>query len=74
MIEADVCVSCVCKRGDRGNCYADVVSGEPPHRDVCLNARQRALGMTPCISWARARCWNSICKLSSFTTNRKVEP
>jgi hypothetical protein len=53
MIEADVCVSCVCKRGDRGNCYADVVSGEPPHRDVCLNARQRALGMTPCVSWAR---------------------
>ena len=33
--------------------YVDVVSGEPLHRDVCLNARQRAIGMTPCVSWAR---------------------
>lgn len=53
MIEADVFVSYECKRGECGNCYAGVVSGEPLHRDVCLNAQQRAVGMTPCVSWAR---------------------
>lgn len=53
MIEADVFVSYECKRGECGNCYAGVVSGEPLHRDVCLNAQQRAMGMTPCVSWAR---------------------
>lgn len=53
MIEADVFVSYECKRGECGNCYAGVVSGEPLHRDVCLNARQRTIGMTPCVSWAR---------------------
>lgn len=53
MIEADVFVSYECKRGECGNCYAGVVSGEPLHRDVCLNAQQRAIGMTPCVSCAR---------------------
>ena len=53
MIAADAFVSYECKRGECGNCYAGVVSGEPLHRDVCLNAQQRAIGMTPCVSWAR---------------------
>jgi vanillate O-demethylase ferredoxin subunit len=54
LIEADVLVSYECKRGECGSCYASVVSGEADHRDVCLSPRQRALGMTPCVSWARS--------------------
>lgn len=52
MIAADVFVSYECRRGECGNCYAGVLSGEPVHRDVCLTGRQRAQGMTTCVSWA----------------------
>lgn len=52
MIDADVFVSYECRRGECGNCYAGVLSGEPVHRDVCLTAPQRAHGMTTCVSWA----------------------
>jgi vanillate O-demethylase ferredoxin subunit len=52
MIAADVFVSYECRRGECGNCYAGVLSGEPVHRDVCLTAPQRAQGMTTCVSWA----------------------
>lgn len=53
MIDAEVFVSYDCQRGECGNCYAGVVAGEPLHRDLCLSAKQRAQGMTPCVSWAR---------------------
>ena len=52
MIAADVFVSYECRRGECGNCYASVLSGEPVHRDVCLTGPQRAQGMTTCVSWA----------------------
>jgi ferredoxin-NADP reductase len=52
MIAADAFVSYDCKRGECGNCFAQVLSGEPVHRDVCLTPQQRAEGMTPCVSWA----------------------
>jgi vanillate O-demethylase ferredoxin subunit len=52
MIAADAFVSYDCKRGECGNCFAQVLSGEPVHRDVCLTPQQRAVGMTPCVSWA----------------------
>jgi len=53
MIDAEVLVSYECKRGECGNCYAGVLSGEPVHRDICLSPQQRAQGMTPCVSWCR---------------------
>lgn len=53
MIAADAFVSYECKRGECGNCFAQVVSGEPLHRDVCLTPQQRSQGMTTCVSWAR---------------------
>lgn len=52
MIAADVFVSYDCKRGECGNCYTTVLSGEPLHRDVCLTSKQRSQGMTTCVSWA----------------------
>lgn len=52
MISADAFVSYDCKRGECGNCYAAVISGQPIHRDICLTAAQRAVGMTTCVSWA----------------------
>lgn len=53
MIAADAFVSYDCKRGECGNCFAQVLSGEPVHRDVCLTPQQRVQGMTPCVSWAK---------------------
>lgn len=52
MIAADAFVAYECKRGECGNCYAQVITGEPIHRDICLTAAQRARGMTTCVSWA----------------------
>ncbi|NNG21611.1 PDR/VanB family oxidoreductase [Telluria aromaticivorans] len=52
MIAADAFVSYDCKRGECGNCFAQVVSGTPVHRDVCLTPEQRLQGMTTCVSWA----------------------
>ncbi|RZA34717.1 MAG: oxidoreductase [Lysobacteraceae bacterium] len=52
MIAADAFVSYDCKRGECGNCFAEVVSGTPIHRDVCLTPQQRRQGMTTCVSWA----------------------
>ncbi|MBP0598737.1 oxidoreductase [Herbaspirillum sp. LeCh32-8] len=52
LIAADVFVSYECKRGECGSCYAQVVEGEPLHRDVCLTPAMRAQGMCTCVSWA----------------------
>ncbi|MBZ2209570.1 PDR/VanB family oxidoreductase [Massilia soli] len=52
MIAADAFVSFDCKRGECGHCFANVVAGEPIHRDACLTPGQRAQGMTTCVSWA----------------------
>jgi ferredoxin-NADP reductase len=52
MIAADAFVSYDCKRGECGNCFAQVLSGTPVHRDVCLTPAQRLQGMTTCVSWA----------------------
>ncbi|KAF1042027.1 MAG: Carnitine monooxygenase reductase subunit [Herbaspirillum frisingense] len=52
LIAADVFVSYECKRGECGSCYAQVVEGEPLHRDVCLTPGMRAQGLCTCVSWA----------------------
>lgn len=52
MIAADAFVTYDCKRGECGNCFAHVLSGDPLHRDLCLTPQQRAEGMTTCVSWA----------------------
>lgn len=52
MIAVDAFVSYDCKRGECGYCYVNVLSGEPVHRDVCLTEKQRAKGMTTCVSWS----------------------
>lgn len=53
LIAADVFVSYDCKRGECGNCYAQVLEGQPLHRDVCLSPQMRATGMCTCVSWAQ---------------------
>ena len=53
LIAADVFVSWECKRGECGNCYTQVLEGEPLHRDVCLTPAMRSQGMCTCVSWAR---------------------
>lgn len=72
MIEADIFVTDECKRGECGNCYAGAMPGEPLHRDVCLNAQQRAMGMMPCVCWARGRLPELDLQAVFTTTNRKV--
>ncbi|WDZ97003.1 PDR/VanB family oxidoreductase [Herbaspirillum sp. WKF16] len=52
LIAADVFVSYECRRGECGSCYAQVLEGEPLHRDVCLTPSMRAQGMCTCVSWA----------------------
>ncbi len=52
LIAADVFVSYECKRGECGNCYASVLSGQALHRDVCLTPAMRDQGMCTCVSWA----------------------
>ncbi|NNG21472.1 PDR/VanB family oxidoreductase [Telluria aromaticivorans] len=51
MIAADAFVAYYCKRGECGNCFANVVKGQPLHRDVCLTTEQRSQGITTCVSW-----------------------
>lgn len=52
LIAADVFVSYDCKRGECGNCYAQVLEGTPVHRDICLTSDMRSQGMCTCVSWA----------------------
>jgi vanillate O-demethylase ferredoxin subunit len=52
LIAADVFVSYECKRGECGNCYTEVLEGQPLHRDLCLTPAMRAGGMCTCVSWA----------------------
>src|SRR5450830_1154124 len=54
LIANDVFVSYDCQRGECGNCYATVLSGQPVHRDVCLTPTMREQGMCTCVSWAAA--------------------
>ncbi|UPG96469.1 PDR/VanB family oxidoreductase [Luteibacter aegosomatissinici] len=53
LIAADVFVSWECKRGECGNCFTQVLDGEPLHRDVCLTPAMRSQGMCTCVSWAQ---------------------
>ncbi|NWC93071.1 MULTISPECIES: PDR/VanB family oxidoreductase [unclassified Pseudomonas] len=42
-----------CRRGDCGVCVAQVIEGQPDHRDICLSARDRAGGsFCTCVSRA----------------------
>lgn len=53
LIAAEVFVSWECQRGECGNCYTQVLEGEPLHRDVCLTPAMRSQGMCTCVSWAQ---------------------
>jgi vanillate O-demethylase ferredoxin subunit len=52
MLAAGAFVPFSCGRGECGSCFTSVLQGRPIHRDVCLSAQQRAIGMCPCVSWA----------------------
>ncbi|MHC8314976.1 PDR/VanB family oxidoreductase [Pseudomonas sp. LB3P31] len=53
MIEADLDPMFDCRRGDCGVCVAQVLEGEPEHRDICLSERERAEGsFCTCVSRA----------------------
>ncbi|GGC84193.1 PDR/VanB family oxidoreductase [Undibacterium terreum] len=54
LVDAGAFLSFDCKRGECGNCYTQLVEGDIAHRDVCLTAQQRAVGMCPCVSWANS--------------------
>jgi vanillate O-demethylase ferredoxin subunit len=42
-----------CRRGDCGVCVAQVIDGQPDHRDICLSERDRASGsFCTCVSRA----------------------
>lgn len=44
-----------CRRGDCGVCVAQVIDGQPDHRDICLSDRDRASGsFCTCVSRARS--------------------
>lgn len=44
-----------CRRGDCGVCVAQVIDGQPDHRDICLSERDRASGsFCTCVSRARS--------------------
>ena len=53
LLDAGVSVSHDCKRGDCTLCATRVLHGEPDHRDLCLNATERATSMCVCVSRAR---------------------
>lgn len=52
LLENDVWMSYECQRGECGFCIAEVLSGLPDHRDICLNEKQRLKFMCTCVSWA----------------------
>jgi vanillate O-demethylase ferredoxin subunit len=44
-----------CRRGDCGVCVAQVIDGQPDHRDICLSERERASGsFCTCVSRTRS--------------------
>lgn len=44
-----------CRRGECGVCVADVIAGEPDHRDINLSAREKQAGKLICTCVSRAR-------------------
>ncbi|CAE6723697.1 PDR/VanB family oxidoreductase [Paraburkholderia nemoris] len=55
MIDAGLDPLFDCRRGDCGVCTAQIVDGEPEHRDICLSAADRARGdFCPCVSRAKS--------------------
>ena len=57
ILDAGVDVDFDCKRGECGMCLTEVLEGAPLHRDVYLNAQERAAAdsMCPCVSWGLSR-------------------
>ncbi|MGY2261956.1 PDR/VanB family oxidoreductase [Pseudomonas sp. SDO55104_S430] len=53
MLEAGLDPMFDCRRGDCGVCVAQVIDGQPDHRDICLSERDRAGGsFCTCVSRA----------------------
>ena len=55
LLDAGVDVPHSCKRGECSMCNTQVLEGEPDHRDLCLNAEERAISMCVCVSRARGK-------------------
>lgn len=53
MLEAGLWASYDCKRGECATCMTPVLSGEPDHRDVCLNDEARERHICTCVSRAK---------------------
>lgn len=53
LLENGVWAPYECRRGECATCTAEVLAGEPDHRDVCLSPSQRRDNVCTCISWAR---------------------
>ena len=52
LLDAGVSVPHDCKRGECAMCTTRVLSGEPDHRDLCLNAEEKESSMCVCVSRA----------------------
>lgn len=52
LLDAGVSVPHDCKRGECTMCTTRVLSGEPDHRDLCLNAEEKDSSMCVCVSRA----------------------
>lgn len=52
LLEHGVWANFECRRGECASCWTTVIAGVPDHRDVCLTADQRRMGLCTCVSWA----------------------
>jgi len=53
LLDAGVDVPHDCKRGECSFCTAQVLEGEPDHRDLCLSSEKKASSMCVCVSRAK---------------------
>jgi vanillate O-demethylase ferredoxin subunit len=54
LLDRGVWIPYECKRGQCATCIAQVLSGDPDHRDVCLTGEQRQHNLCLCVSWSRS--------------------
>lgn len=54
LLDAGISVPHDCKRGECSLCATRVLTGEPEHRDLCLNTDERAQSMCVCVSRSKS--------------------
>ncbi len=52
LLEHRVWANFECQSGECASCWTTVIAGAPDHRNVCITADKRRLGLCTCVLWA----------------------